>query len=67
MAKVTRSTSSSENSSALKMKAGQIASKGTAQRSVYEGVIDQSPGQEARTIWRDVSNRWGAPTDLDRL
>ena len=31
-------------------------------RSVYESVIDQSPDQEARAIWRDARHRWGAAT-----
>ena len=39
MAKVTRSTSSSENSSALKRKAGPTASKGTAHEKYMRGVI----------------------------
>jgi hypothetical protein len=43
MAKVTRSTSSSENSSALRKRTAQIASKGTA-REKYMKAISESRG-----------------------
>ena len=63
MAKVTRSTSNSDaENHRNKKKTGQIASKRQRAR-VYESVIEQSPVQEADAIWRDVRNRWGAPTE----
>ncbi|HVJ71376.1 MAG TPA: hypothetical protein VM531_07725, partial [Sphingomicrobium sp.] len=33
-----------------------------AREAYMNAVIDQSPVQEARAIWRDARHRWGAPT-----
>ena len=61
MAKVTRSTSSSdaESSSALKKKTGQIESKETA-ADKYRKESLTNPRFVAIEIWRDIHNRWGA-------
>ena len=66
MAKVTRSTSSSdaESSSAIKKKTGTDREQGDSARRVYESVIDESPVQAATGIWRDIHNRWGAGTSV---